>query len=271
MNRTVLITGASTGIGRASAIYFAKHGWNVAATMRHPDSMSSDFNMENIRTYPLDVTQPDSIKSAFAKILQDFEKIDVIVNNAGYGAVGVFEKATPIDIQQQFNTNVFGIMNMSREILPYFRKWGGGTIINISSMGGRLTFPLYSVYHATKWAVEGFSESLQFELRQFNIRIKVIEPGAIKTDFYSRSMHKFVNPDIRDYDAYENRVYKNTQLAETNAPGPEIVARKIFKAANSHSYKLRYPVGGLGPWLLIIRKMIPPAWYAKLVRISTER
>lgn len=271
MNKTVLITGASSGIGRETAEYFGRRGWNVAATMRNPGNLQSGFNLENIRTYPLDVTNPDSINQAISSVINDFGRIDVVVNNAGYGAVGIFEKASPAEIQQQFNTNVFGVMNVIREILPYFRKQAGGTIINISSMGGRLTFPLYSLYHATKWAVEGYSESLQFELRQFNIRVKVIEPGAIKTDFYSRSMHKFENDGVKDYDNYESRVYKNTQLAEKNAPGPVVVAKKIYKAANSRSFKLRYPVGGLGPWLLIIRKLIPLSWYFKMVRISTER
>jgi short-subunit dehydrogenase len=185
--------------------------------------------------------------------------------------VGIFEKATPEEIQKQFDTNVFGVMNVIREILPYFRKKKNGTIINITSMGGLITFPLYSLYHGTKWALEGFGESLQFELRPFNIKVKNVEPGAIKTDFYTRSMNIFKNPAINDYDQYEKVVFENTQSAEKNAPGPEVVAKKIFQAANDSSFRIRYAVGGQGPLLLLMRKILPLGWFMGIVRMATEK
>src|SRR5205085_5519867 len=122
----------------------------------------------------LDVTNRDAIKQAIARSLEQFGAIDAVVNNAGYGMVGPFEASTPEQVERQFSTNVFGLMNVTREILPYFRERGGGIIINVASVGGRITFPLYSVYHATKWAVEGFSESVQYEVKQFNIKVKII-------------------------------------------------------------------------------------------------
>ena len=271
MKKTVLITGSSTGIGIAAVDEFLARGWNVAATMRTPEKAPKFSHAENLKIYALDVTEFTSIKRAIDLAIQDFGKIDVIVNNAGYGAVGIFEKASPEEIQKQFNTNVFGVMNVIREILPHFREQKGGTIINVTSMGGLITFPLYSVYHGTKWALEGFGEALQYELKPFNIRVKNVEPGAIKTDFYSRSMNVFSNPSITAYDKYEHIVFTNTQNTEKTAPGPEVVARKILKAASSTSSRIRYAVGGQGPLLLMVRKMIPLNWFMGIVRMVTEK
>lgn len=269
--KTVLITGSSTGIGKSVAEYFISKGWNVAATMRTPDKATDFIKSDNLKLYALDVTDINSIKKAIDLTMQDFGNIDVVVNNAGYGAVGIFEKASPEDIQKQFDTNVFGVMNVIREILPHFREKRSGTIINITSMGGIITFPLYSLYHGTKWALEGFAESLQYELRQFNIRVKNVEPGAIKTDFYSRSLNVFKNPSITEYDHFEKVVFNNTQQAEKKAPGPLVVAKTVFRAANSTSYRLRYPVGGQGPMLVFIRRTIPLSLFRGLVRMVTER
>ena len=271
MNKTVLITGSSSGIGKAAARYFAEKGWNVAATMRTPSKETELAGLPNVRLFRLDVMDADSIRQALADARAAFGGIDVIVNNAGYGAVGVFEAATPEQIQRQFDTNVFGVMNVIREILPYFREKRDGTIINVTSMGGLITFPIYSVYHGTKWAVEGFSEALSFELRPFNIRVKNIEPGAIKTDFYERSMDLFRKDGLTDYDEYIRVTYANSQKAGADAPGPEVVARKIFQAANDRSFRLRYPAGGQSPMLLALRRMVPLSWFHGIVRSVVEK
>jgi NAD(P)-dependent dehydrogenase (short-subunit alcohol dehydrogenase family) len=157
MPDTILITGASTGIGRATAQLFAGRGWNVAATMRSPDSAGDWARRDNILCLPLDVTQPASIRKAIADALARFGSIDAVVNNAGYGIVGPFEAAAPEKIDRQVQTNLLGVMNVVREILPHFRERRAGIIVNVSSVGGRLTFPLYSLYHATNWGLEGFS------------------------------------------------------------------------------------------------------------------
>lgn len=271
MKKTILITGASTGIGRATAEYFSAKGWNVAATMRTPSKENSLQSLSGVKLYALDVTDVHSIEKAFESTINDFGGIDVVVNNAGYGAIGIFEKSTPEQIQKQFDTNVFGAMNVIRAILPYFRGKKSGTVINVTSMGGLITFPIYSVYHGTKWALEGFSESLQYELRPFNVKIKCVEPGAIKTDFYTRSQDLFNKEGFDVYDDYEKTSLYNTQKAGEDAPGPEVVAKEIFRAANDNSFKLRYPVGSQAPALLFLRRILPNSWFFAIVRSVVEK
>ena len=163
MKKTILITGSSTGIGKVTALYFANKGWNVAASMRNPSKAGNEFNHTNIKIIQIDVLNEQQIKAGIAECIDVFGGIDVVFNNAGYALVGAFEAMTDEQIRKQFDTNVFGVMNVTRAILPYFRGKNEGIIINTSSMGGLITFPLYSVYHGTKWALEGFMESLQFE------------------------------------------------------------------------------------------------------------
>src|SRR4029079_3659266 len=158
------------------------------ATMRSPEMADDLQKIVDLECIRLDVTDPDSVQEGIQTALDKFGRIDAVVNNAGFAVVGPFEAATDEQIEQVFQTNVFGVMQVCREILPIFREQKRGTIVNVASMGGRITFPLYSVSHATKWAVEGFSESLQYEVSEFNIKVKIIEPGPIKTDFYTRSM-----------------------------------------------------------------------------------
>ncbi|MCX6232386.1 MAG: SDR family oxidoreductase [Bacteroidetes bacterium] len=271
MKKTVLITGCSTGIGRATAKHFAQQNWNVAATMRQPSKETELNQIENIKLFELDVISSQSIKQAIADALQAYGNIDVIVNNAGYGTVGVFEAAEKEQIQRQFDTNVFGVMNVIREILPYFREKKEGCIVNVTSIAAFITFPCYSIYHATKFAVEGFTESLQFELRPFNIRIKNIAPGAIKTDFYTRSQDVFNKPGLTAYDNYTDITYKTTQHVGNNAPGPEIVAKTIYKAATAHNYRLRYPAGFQAKAVFLIKKFMPYSWIKGIVKIIVEK
>lgn len=271
MGKTILITGTSSGIGRATVKYFANKGWQVAATMRSPEKESELQKVENVKLYALDVVNPSSIEKAISTIIEDFGALDVVVNNAGYGAVGIFEKASSEQIQKQFDVNVFGVMNVTRAVLPYFRSQKRGLIINVTSMGGRLTFPLYSVYHGTKWAIEGWAEAMNFELRPFGIRMKNVEPGAIKTDFYDRSMDIFENSAITDYDAYQHSVLKNTNEAGASAPGPELVAETIYKAAVDEKSSLRYPAGAQAKVLLFLRRLLPVKWFNAIVRMTVEK
>lgn len=267
MPSTILITGASSGIGRATAEYFLGRGWQVVATMRNPET-APDLagDAERLLCLRLDVCEPDSIPLALEQAIARFGKIEVVVNNAGYGAVGAFEAATSAQVQQQFDTNVFGLINVTRAVLPYFRGWGGGKLINVSSVGGRVAFPIYSLYHATKWAIEGFSESLQYELRSFNIQVKLIEPGAIKTDFYHRSQMVFKRDDLTEYDLYQGRVLAKIQELEASAPPPSIVAEVIYRAALDPSDRLRYSVGDGVPLLLLLRRLLPQGWFSWFIR-----
>ncbi|AQG78056.1 short-chain dehydrogenase [Spirosoma montaniterrae] len=272
MMKTVLITGTSSGIGKATVRYFAEQGWNVAATMRTPAKETELGQLPNVKLFRLDVMDSDSIRQAIADTRAAFGHIDVIVNNAGYGAVGPFEAATPEQVQRQFDTNVFGVMNVIREILPYFRQRRDGTIINVTSMGGLITFPIYSIYHGTKWAVEGFAEALSFEVRPFNIRIKNVEPGAIKTDFYDRSQDLLQKPGLTAYDGYVRITLANSQKAGADAPGPIVVAKTIFKAANDRSFRLRYVTGSSQTGaLLFLRRILPLSWFHGIVKSVVEK
>src|SRR6478672_4223382 len=202
MEKVVLITGASTGIGNETAKLFQSKNWKVAATMRSPEKAEDLQRIADVECIRLDVTDQDSVRDGIRTALDRFGRIDAIVNNAGFALVGPFEAASDEQIEQEFQTNVFGVMFMCREILPIFREQKRGVIVNVASMGGRVTFPLYSVYHSTKWAVEGFSESLAYELRPFGIRVKIVEPGVIRTDFYGRSAETRASAEPTPYDAY---------------------------------------------------------------------
>jgi NAD(P)-dependent dehydrogenase (short-subunit alcohol dehydrogenase family) len=159
--KTVLITGASSGIGMETALYFHERKWNVVATMRNPDKRRTPLHEKGLPDLVhLDVMDEKSIRDAVAYAVKKHGRIDVLVNNAGYAMYGLFEAATKEQAARQFETNIFGLMAVTREVLPHFRKQKDGVLINIASMGGRIGFPLYSIYNASKWAVEGFSESL---------------------------------------------------------------------------------------------------------------
>ncbi|HEX9962435.1 MAG TPA: SDR family oxidoreductase [Pyrinomonadaceae bacterium] len=264
MNKVILITGASSGIGMETAKLFQTKNWKVAATMRSPEKAEDLRKIADVERLRLDVTDTASIKEAIAATIEKFGCLDAVVNNAGYGLVGAFEAATEEQIQKQFQTNVFGLMNVCREILPVFREQKRGIIVNVASMGGRITFPLYSLYHATKWAVEGFSESLQYEVEQFNIRVKIIEPGPIKTDFYDRSMDLTRRAGLTAYDDFIDKAMPNMQKAGADAPGAAVVAETIYEAATDGSKKMRYPVNS--KMVLTARKLLPDSLFFRVVK-----
>jgi NAD(P)-dependent dehydrogenase (short-subunit alcohol dehydrogenase family) len=259
--QTVLITGASSGIGRAAALAFAARGWNVAATMRNTDA-AADLKSTHPHTFVtrLDVTDQSSITDAVAAVITRFGKIDALVNNAGYMLMGPLESWTNDQLEDQFRTNLFGLVNVTRAVLPFMRLARSGTIINLSSIGGRIGFPLGSAYHATKFAVEGLSESLRYELAPFNIRVKLVEPGGIKTDFINRGMRWSEHPEYTALTAAMRRI---TQKVEVYAPGPEPVARVIVRAASDNSRKLRYPAKP-GPFLALHR-ILPDHLWSRLI------
>lgn len=269
MANTVFITGASSGIGYETVKYFQQNGWTVLATMRSPEKAAELANLPNVFCLKLDVTDLASIQQAVEAALQQFQSVDVLINNAGYGLLGPFEACSSEQIERQFATNVFGLMNVTRAFLPHFRAKRSGLIINVASMGGRLTVPLYSVYHSTKWAVEGFSEALQYELDAFNIRVKIIEPGPIKTDFYTRSPDIAKQPDLTDYDPFVNNVLPAMNQAGANGSPPSVTAKIIYQAATDGNDRLRYPAGGNASLLLFLRKLLPDKLFKQIVRQIT--
>jgi NAD(P)-dependent dehydrogenase (short-subunit alcohol dehydrogenase family) len=264
MPQTVFITGASTGIGRAAALCFRDKGWNVAATMRNP-SDHADLAAEKTRTFALDVTKSSTIRPALDGALQAFGHVDVLVNNAGYGTFGPFEAATDDQIERQYATNVTGLMYVTREFLPHFRERRMGTIVNISSVGGRATFPLFSLYHGTKWAVEGFSESLAFELEPLGIRVKVVEPGSIATDFSTRSLDRLQRPGLVAYDDFVKKFMTNWSAGRKPST-PELVAEVIFQAATDGTSQLRYIAGDDAKMVLDARSKISQEEYYAMIR-----
>jgi NAD(P)-dependent dehydrogenase (short-subunit alcohol dehydrogenase family) len=264
MEKVVLITGASSGIGLHTAKLFQIKNWKVAATMRAPEAPNELDNIVDVEKIRLDVTEPDSIADAIKTALDKFGRIDAVINNAGFAVVGPFEAATQEQIERQMETNLYGVMNVCREVLPYFREQKRGTIVNVASMGGRITFPLYSIYHASKWAVEGFSESLQYEVSEFNIRIKIIEPGPIKTDFYDRSMSHSKKEGLSAYDNFVARAMPNLQRAGETAPDGSTVAQVIYDAVTDDSWKMRYSVNSRS--VLLLRRILPDAIFLPLIR-----
>ncbi len=255
MPKTILITGASTGIGRETANYFVKKGWNVAATMRSPENAEGFESSGRLKIYRLDVLDQGSIDAAIASTISDFGKIDVLLNNAGYGTQGPFEAATKDQIARQFDTNVIGLIAVMQSIIPHMKENGSGTIINVSSIGGRVTLPFYSLYHGTKWAVEGLTESLTFELGEVGIKMRLIEPGAIATDFGGRSLDILSKDGLTGYDDMMARFTKARDAFVDRSSPPIAVAREIYKAATDRSDRLRYLVGNDAKFFWRLRRI----------------
>lgn len=261
MPQTIFITGASSGIGRATAELFAEREWNVVATMRNPADGSDLESRDHVLVARLDLLDSDSIGSAVDAAVERFGGIDVLLNNAGYGAYGPLE-ATPMDvIRRQFDVNVFGLIETIQAILPGMRQRRTGTIVNVSSVGGRITYPLGALYHGSKWAVEGLSEALHFELVPFGIRIKIVEPGGVRTDFSGRSFVFTHDPELTDYQPLVQVATEAVARAASEAEGstltgsqePEEVAEVIWAAATDGTNRLRYVSGDGAKQLLAQR------------------
>jgi len=184
---TIFITGASSGLGKATAQLFAARGWQVIATMRHPKHATDLRQLPGVHLLPLDVTDPAQIAAAVQQALA-LGPVEVVFNNAGYGLIGALEALSDEQITQVVATNLLGVIRVTKAFVPHLRAKKTGRIISTTSIGGLIAFPLYSLYHATKWAVEGWSESLSFEVAPYNIRVKTVSPGGMATDFTGRSL-----------------------------------------------------------------------------------
>ena len=243
MNKTILITGASSGIGKETAKLFQSKGWNVIATMRNPEKETELNQLDNVLVAKLDVLDLNTIQKAFQDGIQKFGKIDILINNAGYGAYGPLESFPRERVLKQFNTNVIGLLDVTRTILPHFRYNKSGIIINISSMGGKMTFPLGSLYHGTKFAVEGISESLRYEVEQFGGKVKIVEPGAIATDFAGRSFDFNHDEKLKEYNDIVTKITTVFPSMIKNASKTDVVTKVIYEAATDGKNKLRYMAG----------------------------
>lgn len=265
MGNTILITGASSGIGKATARHFQARGWNVVATMRSPDKDTELAALDRVLVARLDVQDDASITQAVAAARARFGGIDVLLNNAGYGAYGPLE-ATPLSrLRNQFEVNVLGLLATTQAVLPVFRAQHAGLVINVSSIGGRMAFPLGAPYHGTKFAVEGISEALQFELATIGARVKVIEPGAVRTDFAGRSFDFNNDPGLADYQPLVQAVFATLGPMMEMASAPEVVAEVIYAAATDGTEQFRYEAGADAVQLLANRRAVEHgAFYAAL-------
>ena len=259
-NKTVLITGASSGFGKLTAQLFHKNGWNVVASMRSPQSEKELNSLENVLLVRLDVTDKSSIKHAVDKTLQTFGSLDILVNNAGFGASGFIEEAASEEVSKQINTNLIGVINTIQEVLPQMRKQKSGTIINITSVAGSFGMPMLSLYNATKFAVEGLSESLAFELQQFGISVKTVAPGAFKTNFMDAIAMNEGNKktELNDLRIQYNEHLKKMAIKPPKPFGygdPMDVAEKIYECATQKT-PLKNFVGKDAKSLSLMKKLM---------------
>ena len=236
MKKSVFITGTSSGIGKETVKLFANKGWTVFATMRHPEKEHDFDSLENVITYQLDVTDHQQIKKVVDEIVSKYGVVNVVVNNAGYGLSGPFETNTDEEIKQQFDVNLFGLMDVCKAWLPYFRKQHSGTIINLSSLAGLVPFAVLSMYTVTKFAVEAFTETVAEEVKPFGIKMKVVEPGPTKTNFNGSSM-KHGSIHIEDYD---QMIADYNSRDSSNDGTPDTIAKLIYQAATDGTDQLHY-------------------------------
>lgn len=253
LKKTVLITGTSSGLGKTAVKLFASKGWNVVATMRNPKTAKNLESLGDVLVTRLDVQDRKSITAAIEGGIHRFGRIDVLVNNAGFGLFGLFETTPREKVLEQFDVNVFGVMDVTRGILPHFRKHRGGVIINVSSGAGVFALPMLSLYCASKFALEGFSEATSYELASQNIAVKIVEPGGVvSTNFGKRSSAEAAHiPALADYEsfvAHANAVFAG--LRASRLATEEDVAEVIFTAATDGKDQLRYvATTDIIPWV----------------------
>lgn len=251
--KVVLITGASSGIGESTAKHFIEQGWRVCATARHPEKLGAWSRGNQVIALPLDVTDPASVHAAVEECLQRAGRIDALVNNAGIGMAGPLEAMSVADLESHFQTNFFGAIRMIQAVLPHFRSQNEGIIANVSSVAGRFGIPFLSPYCAGKFALEGLSESLYYELAPFRIRLKLVEPGGIKTNFAQKfAQHDSYQPNLG---IVEQSMTESSTGATSSLPGPAGVAQAIFKACTDGTERLRYPVHTQGAD--VMQKLLP--------------
>jgi len=270
--KTALITGCSSGIGRAAATVFARNGWNVIATLREADGTAAKdlAAIDGVIVTRLDVQEPQSIARAIESGIHRFGNIDALINNAGFGLFGLFEATPPEKIQQQFDVNVFGVMAVTRAVLPHFRKNKGGVIVNVSSGAGLFTLPMISLYCASKFALEGFSEALAYELASQNIGVKIIEPhgGVSSTRFSERSASENLTDDsLKDYGPFVTRTNEIFNgLRQARMMSADDVAQVIYAATTDGTAQLRYPVGDDSRGIMKALQELPDQQYVEFMR-----
>jgi NADP-dependent 3-hydroxy acid dehydrogenase YdfG len=270
-NSVVLVTGASSGIGAATAARLVDRGYRVYATARDPGSLSA-LVAKGCKTLALDVTDEASMKAAVASIEASEGSIGALINNAGYSLSGALETLPIANVRRQFETNVFGLLRLTQLVLPGMRRAGAGRIVNLSSMGGTLTFPGGGAYHATKYAVEALSDALRFEVAGFGIDVVVIQPGLIRTGFAEVASGGIAPAATDDpYASFNAAVARSTKEAYETGPlaklggGPDDVAKMIEKALSAQKPKTRYAVTASAHVLMTLRSLLSDRLWDRFV------
>ena len=270
-SKAVLITGCSSGIGHATALLLVREGWTVYATARRPDTLS-DLEAAGCKTLPLDVTDEASMSAAVNAVIAAEGAVGVLINNAGYSQSGAVESVPLDQVRRQFETNVFGLIRMCQLVLPGMRDQHWGRIVNLSSMGGRLTFPGGGLYHGSKYAVEAISDALRFEVQGFGVEVIVIEPGLIVTNFGETAAGSVGDWDgagpYADFNRDVARAIEDVYhgpLAKLGG-GPDAVAKAIAGALNSEHPKTRYPVTVSAHVMINQRRLMPDRLWDRVMR-----
>jgi short-subunit dehydrogenase len=277
VSKAVLITGCSTGIGRATAIWLAERGWKVYASARRKESLAA-LEGKVAATLALDVCDENSIAAAVTAVEQKEGAVGVLINNAGYGQEGAFEEVRMEEVRVQFETNVFGLVRLTQLALPAMRRQRWGKIVNLSSMGGKLTLPGGAFYHATKHAVEAISDALRVEVGPFGIDVVVIEPGPVATSFgdtASQSMKKLLGDGSSPYHSLNRAVAKGIEDAYTGrmkafAAAPEAVARVIERAISTRRPRPRYVVTAAARILMGLKWALPDRAFDSMMRMQLK-
>ena len=276
-SKAVLITGCSTGIGRATAEHLAQKGWPVYATARRPESIA-DLSDKGCTTLPLDVTDEGSMRAAVDHVRRESGAVGVLINNAGYGLEGAAEVTPMEQVRRQFETNVFGLFRLCQLVLPGMREQRWGRIVNISSVGGKMTLPGGAYYHASKHAVEAFSDALRFETAGFGVRVIVVEPGLIKTEFANTVNAHVEREAAGPYADFNEAVAKMVATAYDGvmgkiggAVGPEAVAEVIERAITRDRPRTRYRITSGARFILMMRKLLPDRGYDAFLRMQYPR
>ena len=271
-NKVALVTGSSSGMGFATAIMLARAGIHTYASMRNLKKSKTITELASTENLPLQVVQLDvndkkSVKEAITKIVTEKERIDVLVNNAGYGLFGSLEDISIEELKAQFETNFFGVIRVTQLVLPIMRKQKSGTIVNVSSVGGRIGLPVLSAYHSTKFALEGLSESMSYELEPFGIRVVIIEPGVIRTNIMNSSIIAKKAQDPKSpYFSLIQKVENNFKLMmENESSPPEEVAKAILGVVTSENPQLRYTVGNNAATMIQARVSMSDNQFKKMI------
>jgi short-subunit dehydrogenase len=266
----VLITGCSTGIGFETSLLLAREGYRVFASMRDLKKSSALRQAAqglSLEIIPMDVDKTASIRRGVAAIRRKAVRIDILINNAGFGAFGALEEFTDAEILGQYQTNVFGLLTVTREVLPLMRRQGSGRILHIGSLAGKMTFAGIGLYCSSKYAVEAVAESLRLEVRPFNIQVALVEPGVIETRF--KSNRRKAEAFLQGRSAYQqvmNRVFAWSNHRAEGAPVAEKVAATILKALRARRMAVRYSVGFDAVWYPVAKRFMPDFFYDQLMR-----